>query len=361
MTTLTSPRALSLTQQPVTRPQVTDLRTLLAEAGEDGLLRNHRRLLAVSHHTTAGFPDRVLRRRLGDDRARLDTYLEALAGLFPPEAGYHHDRLQLRDELSSEQKETEPLNADAHLSFIGGGFTNCAEFAAGPGGPLEERPLWFVDFDGVYRDRDNTEIRRTRRTTFVGYNGEERVASAELEVPVPRGRVALDLASDLVSTDPSGGPTIPAGALLQPILEAISTHGVTHGRIQLHLHPEERGAGLTVNEFEALLMTRDLVELFESPLRWAAARQAGNALLSALRALRISRERRERLRDRVLARPTPRILRLRRDLRLPLLPDGPPGAPARPVQGRYQSPILVQWDPAPAGVRRVRATLWRFR
>lgn len=355
MTTMTSPQALSLTQQPSTRPQVTDLRALLADAGETDLLEQHRRLLVVSHHTTAGFPDRVLRRRLRDDRGRLDAYLDALAGLFPPGAGYHHDRLQLRHELSSEQKETEPLNADAHLSFIGGGFTNCAEFRERPGRPLADHPLWFVDFDGVYRDREDTEIRRTRRTTFVGYNGEERVADVELEVPVPAGRVALDLADDAAT-----GP----GTHLGPILSEVRARGVTHGRIQLHLHPEERGAGLTVNEFEALLMTRDLAELFESPLRWAAARGAGRgagtALLGALRALGVSGERRERLRDRILARPTPRVLRLRRDLRLPLLPDGPTGAPVRPVRGRYQSPILVQWEPAPAGIRRLRATLWRF-
>lgn len=360
MTTVTSPQALSLTQQPRTRPQVTDLRDLLTDAGASGLLRNHGRLLVVSHHTTAGFPDRVLRRRLADDPVRLDAYLDALANLFPPEAGYHHDRLPLRHELSTEQKATEPLNADAHLAFIGGGFTNCAEFRGTGQQPLEERPIWFVDFDGVYRGRDMGEIRRTRRMTFVGYHEEERVSSLDLEVPVPEGRVALDLTGGGAGTLPGESPS-PGSSALEPLLEEVAAQGVTHGRIQLHLHPEERGAGLTVNEFEALLMTRDLAELFESPLRWAVARQAGDALHSALQALGISRERRERLRDRIMARPTPRVLRLRRDLKLPLLPDGPPGAPARPVQGRYQSPILVQWEPAPTGVRRVRATLWRFR
>ena len=54
-------------------------------------------------------------------------------------------------------------------------------------------------------------------------------------------------------------------------------HGVTKGRIRLTLAPGEHHAGLTVNEYETLLMRHDLREVLRDPLRFMAEK-AGHML-----------------------------------------------------------------------------------
>src|SRR4029079_458162 len=54
-------------------------------------------------------------------------------------------------------------------------------------------------------------------------------------------------------------------------------HGVTKGRIRLSLAPGEKHAGLTVNEYETLLMRHDLSEVLRDPLRFMAEK-AGHML-----------------------------------------------------------------------------------
>ena len=54
-------------------------------------------------------------------------------------------------------------------------------------------------------------------------------------------------------------------------------HGVTKGRIRIALAPGERHAGLTVNEYETLLMRHDLSEVLRDPLRFMAEK-AGHIL-----------------------------------------------------------------------------------
>ena len=49
---------------------------------------------------------------------------------------------------------------------------------------------------------------------------------------------------------------------------AVDRHGISHGRIDLSLLPEERHAGLTVNEYETLLMRHDLREVLENWKDW---------------------------------------------------------------------------------------------
>ncbi len=336
VTVKTSPRAFSIKIRSSRRPEVTDLRTEL-EAREDvPPLSRFTRLLCVSYHTTAGFMDPSLRRRLAGGPDRVQGFLDALAGIFPPHAGYHHDRLELRDELSEEQRIREPLNADAHLSFIGGGFTNCAVYRSD-----SAEPLWFVDFDGAYKDSLDQPVRRVRHATVVGYEEEEVVDSVELEVDAGREHRAVRLRQD-------------EDCLTQRLTEIARSHGIRYGRVDLRLANGERDSGITVNEFEALLMERDLKEILEEPLRYALD---DSQLQRALGALGVSPERRDPMLERALQATPARLLRVRREASLAVLPGGDGG---QVVQGTYQSPILLQWGQNGTGVRRLRADFIRL-
>lgn len=317
--------------RPRQRPEILDLRDHVP-AG----LQDHPNLLCVSHHTTAGFLDPTLRRRMGQDGERLEAFVKALADLFPPEAGYAHDHLSLRDELSEAQKLVEPLNADAHLAFIGGGFTNCVVVPSRP-----RAPIWFVDFDGVFLDRNSQVNQRTRTATIVGFQQEVTLGSIHVRLPdVRKGQVVrLD--------DPTLG-------VLQAMEEEIRRKGIRTGRIRMDLEDPHRGEGLTMNEFEALLMERDMQRILSNPFDFA--REGTRGLRMALEALGVTPRRLTRLLARLLGAPEPQLLRLQRSLSIAVLPKGTPDAPpigdnvGRPVMGTYQSPILVQ---RPSGASRM--------
>src|SRR4029450_2746293 len=53
--------------------------------------------------------------------------------------------------------------------------------------------------------------------------------------------------------------------------------GIEKGRVDIALHPSERNVGLTVNEYETLLMQHDLREVLQNPLKFAA--QKGRHML----------------------------------------------------------------------------------
>jgi thiamine phosphate synthase YjbQ (UPF0047 family) len=355
---------------PARRNQVTDLRPSLDEAVARGDLPPARHLLCISHHTTAGFPDRRLRLRLGSDPDRLRAFLEGLQDVFPREAGYEHDKLDRRTELSASQREREPLNADAHLAFIGGGFTNCVLHVR-----TGDSPVWFVDFDGTYETRTLETLQRRRHVTVIAVDDETEVARLRFQVPVPEGAAAVPLdAPDL--------------GIIEAVEQALQETRVRVGRIRIRLDEPRLGAGITVNEAEALLMDRDLVDVLAHPLRFAhgsdadrdpdrdanpgarangrttdpRAPAAAAGLDRALEALSVSPDRRRRLLGRALSSPSPRILRMRPEGSLAVVPgsgDGRDG-PGRILVGRYQSPILVQRSGLPERVRGVSVVLLRF-
>ena len=60
-----------------------------------------------------------------------------------------------------------------------------------------------------------------------------------------------------------------------------------------------------------------------------------------------------------LSTPAKRILRLKRHIRL-LVSDSAEAGSNHILHGTYQSPILVQYHPAPNGVRHLNITLHRF-
>ncbi len=348
------PTELDLTLTPRSRYDAIDVAARVREEFGDALAGS-RRVVYCSLHTTAGYLGQALSTRLDNRRERLDPFIRAFQGLFPAGAGYHHDRLHLRRELSHDQRQCEPRNADSHLTYIGSGLRNCVTYQHRPG-----EPVYFLDLDGV-----NGGQVRTRRTRVLGYTSEETVGTTRCEVPVSRHPIdSVNLA------DPRFG-------VLEAARELVSRWRVGNGRIDIALDRGELDAGVTVNEYETLLMRHDLAEVLADPLKFVA-RQGRHMLRDPLSipsksrgyarydlvqvlnelmdALRVTESALETLLARVMALPARRFLRLKRSVSL-LVSDSGGGI----VRGTYQNPILVQWAAAPRGSRALELTLTRFR
>jgi len=343
------PRELELTLTPRSRYDAIDVADRVARMHGDALA-GYRRVAYCSFHTTAGYLEQSLCSRLEHSRDRLDPFVGAFRRLFPEGAAYRHDRLDERAELSEESRKCEPKNGDSHLAFISAGLRNCVTYVNRPG-----EPVYFVDLDGT-----NESVARERRTRLLAFNHEEVLERIACEVPVSGHPIdSVNLA------DPRVG--------VMPLIDELLTrHGVAKGRVDVSLSPAERDAGVTVNEYETLLMRHDLAEVLADPLRflastgrralanpgaiaqksWGYAKydlvQVMNELMDALR---ISSSGVERLLARAMAVPARRKLRLKRTVSL-LVSDLESGR-GRLVKGTYQSPILIQWG----GAERRRRTL----
>jgi thiamine phosphate synthase YjbQ (UPF0047 family) len=350
------PIEITVQLRPEARYDAIDVAALVGEQ-HGGKLRSYARALYCSYHTTAGYLEQSLCSRLQNSRARLDPFIGTFQKVFPPGADYRHDHLHLRSELSADARAREPKNGDSHLAFIGSGLRNCVTYVQ-----RRQGPVYFIDLDGVGPDG-----RRERRTTVLGYEREEAVATLEMAVPVsPHPVDSVNL------RDAQFG-------LHDRVSALVARHGVEHGRIDLSLDAVERHAGLTVNEWETLLMQHDLVEVLRDPLRFMALK--GKNMLKdpwtipsktldyakydlihvfneAMKALGMSESAFERLLVRCIALPAQRFLRLKRSVSF-LVSAASPGGPL--VLGTYQSPILLQWSAAPRRERKVRLTLVRFR
>ncbi|HLA79616.1 MAG TPA: hypothetical protein VJU18_18730 [Vicinamibacteria bacterium] len=354
----TPPTELTLTVSPSARYDLIDMtKRVRRECGE--ALDRYRKALYCSHHTTAGYLDHSLASRLRHESHHLSHFFGAFRALFPPGAEYQHDQMDLRSELSDEQKGVEPRNADSHLTFIGAGMRNCVTYRNDP-----ETPVYFIELDGV-----NEGTRRVRSTSILAYDQEEFVHRATIPVPVSRHPVdSINLA------DPRVG-------FLDEVNELLARYGIEKGRVDITLAPQERHAGVTVNEYETLLMQHDLPEVLKNPLKYAALRgrhmlddplaipgktinyakydfvQVVNSLMEAFR---FNESVVEKLLARIMEIPARRFLGMKRSVSF-LASDGNMGGPARIVRGRYQSPILVQWRAADRQVRALAVTLVRFR
>ena len=295
---------------------------------------------------------------MGHSRKQIDPFIRAIKKIFPYNAGYFHDRMQLRDELSEGEKEKEPVNADSHLTFIAAGLKNCVTYIHRP-----EQPVYFIELDGIYK-----HYVRNRHTAVMAYNRAEIVHRGRLEIPVG-GSHAID-AFNL--KDPRYG-------LFATLADWLRQSGVDKGCIDIRLAPEEKHVGMTVNEYETLLMRNDLPQALSDPLRYVL--QRGKRLLqhpasipgkmhayAAYDSLRFYNELLDQVPvgrsviDRifsVLSTPAQRILRLKRHIRLLVSDSAGAGADCI-LQGTYQSPILVQHQPAAGGVRALDVTLRRF-
>jgi thiamine phosphate synthase YjbQ (UPF0047 family) len=350
------PLDITLDVVPRARFDMLDLRTRLSAQHREALAPFHQ-CLYWSSHTTAGFLERSVAARLAS-KPGIAAYLEAFRAIFPEGAEYEHDQMHRRTELAPEQREVEPHNADSHLAFIAAGLKTCVTYVNRP-----HEPICFVDLDGV-----NAGQPRRRLTRIIGFTQEEEVARLRLEVPVS------DHPIDSINLkDPRLG-------IYEQLTDFVTRHGVTKGRVRLALHDGEHHAGLTVNEYETLLMQHDLPEVLRDPLRFAV--EKGRHALADPRAvpqktldyakydlvrlmnqvvdrLGLGESLVERMLARALAVPANRFLRMKRSVSLLVSDKGHEGRGAL-VEGTYQSAILVQWHRAAKPVRLLDVVLTRL-
>jgi hypothetical protein len=107
-------------------------------------------------------------------------------------------------------------------------------------------------------------------------------------------------------------------------------------------------------------MRNDLPQALIDPLRFAL--QRGNDVVQLYNYLMAQVPVGRSVIDRIfaaLSTPAKRILRLKRHIRLLVSDDVEAGA-NHILHGTFQSPILVQYHPAPNGVRHLNITLHRF-
>jgi hypothetical protein len=350
------PTEIRLTLSPSRRFEAIDVNEKIAGQAGD-LLRRYHRTLYCSLHTTAGYLDQSLAGRMHHHHGRLAQFFDAWHAVFPPDAAYRHDQMELRSELSDSQKEVEPRNGDSHLTFIGSGMRNCVTYRNEP-----LAPVYFIDLDGT-----NGETRRERRTTIVAYDEERLAARESFEVPLSRHPIdSVNLA------DPKIG-------LVERIDEIVARSGIAKGRVDITLRASERNAGLTVNEYETLLMSHDLVEVLKDPLKFAVQRgrhmiddplaipsktlnyakyDVPRLINSLMEALHWDHSVFERAMAKLMALPARRLLRSRRVTFL-ASHDETLGRPTL-VRGTYQSPILVQWQAAQGQARTIEITLYEL-
>lgn len=345
---------------PASRVELINVRgKLLEEFGDD--FTKYTRSFYISNHTTAGYLDQRLAELLEHDGRGIKGYLQLFQELFPAGADYTHDAMHLRSELSEEQRDKEPLNADSHLTFIGAGLHNSASYELDG-----SEPVWFVELDGVHVGGT-----RHRRTTVIAYDHEEEVVS--MRVPVKASAHPID-AQNL--RDPDLG-------FIGALQKLVEQHRVSFGRFDVSLPDDEQHAGLTVNEYEALLMNYDLRDALRNPFRFMA--QTGKDVTSVLRDPRTIPAKavnfaqfdafyvlnqvldRVRLRDSLVERvvnkavalPVSHFLRMKRGFSLPILDRRGDGT-GEIGWGTYQSPILVQWKGPPRRTRALDVTLVKF-
>ena len=350
---------VTLEIEPESRVDVINVRERIPDRIRSRFSR-YSKAVYYSYHTTAGYFGEKLSAQLNHSGEALRDFVQMFQTLFPSRRGYRHDQMELRTELSREQKVTEPHNADSHLTFISSGLTNCATYEN-----RDDTPVYFVDLDGIWND-----VRRRRRTTVLAFNEEQVVARVGLPVPVSRHPI-----DSINLMDPNLG-------FFSRLQDLIREHQVDRGRIDISLAPEERNAGLTVNEYETLLMQHDLARVLRNPLHFMA--KSGRQMLGNPRAipgrardyakydlvqvinqtvdaLGLSESVFERLLQRFVRAPADHFLGMDRSLIL-LVSNAHANGSGRGsiVNGIYQSPILVQWDRPESETRRLEISLVRF-
>ena len=318
----------------------------------------YRKATYTSFHTTAGYLDQSLVSRLRYEKKRIAAYINAFKKLFPSQADYFHDQMELRGELSDLERTLEPKNADSHLTFIGSGLKNCVNYSNKP-----ETPVYFIELDGIHQYG-----RRQRHSKVIFYNREEVVFKHRVGVPVTRHMV------DSVNLrDPKLG-------YLEKITTLLNKFEIEYGRVDITLDPTEKHAGLTVNEYETLLMNHDLAEVLKNPLEFMS--EKGKYIIhhperlaqrtkeyakydlvhifnELMDAFHISQSGLEKILAKFIAFPAERFLRVKRNVSF-LVSNTQNGNFPEILRGKYQSPILVQWKPPGEQTRYLNLTITRF-
>jgi thiamine phosphate synthase YjbQ (UPF0047 family) len=353
-----APQVISLDVYPDSRFDIIDMsqRALEKLNGERGLFQ---KATYCSFHTTAGYLEQSLVSRLRYEKDRIVSYINAFKKLFPFHAEYRHDQMDLRTELSELERMVEPKNADSHLTFIGSGLKNCVNYTNKP-----EAPVYFIDLDGVHEYG-----RRNRHTKVMFYNEEEVVYTHRVGVPVSRHMV-----DSINLRDPRLG-------YLDKITSLLREYQIEQGRVDISLDPAEKHAGLTVNEYETLLMTHDLPEVLKNPMEFMS--EKGRYIINhpqrlahrtkeyakydlvhifneLMDAFHITQSGLEKILSKFIALPAERFLRVKRSVSF-LVSNSQNGNYAEILHGKYQSPILVQWKPTVEQVRYIDLTVTRYK
>jgi hypothetical protein len=335
------PQEIFLAISPKERFDMIDIAKMAMEH-VNGKADLYKKAMYSSFHTTAGYLEQSLCSRLQYNKDRIASYIRAFRHLFPIDANYLHDKMELRSELSESQKKVEPKNADSHLTFISSGLKNNVTYANQP-----DVPVYFIDLDGVHEHG-----KRSRKTNVLFFNTEETVYEDQVQVLVSRHPV-----DSINLRDPKLG-------YLDKLNKLLETFEVEKGRVEISLDPTEKHAGLTVNEYETLLMTNDLIDVLKNPFEFVG--EKGKYILNnphtipkrtreyakydfvhifneLMDAFHISESVVEKILSKFFALPAEKFLRVKRSISLPFS-NMEEGKPAKIVQGTYQSPILLQWQ-----------------
>jgi len=236
---------LRLSLAPTRRFEAIDVNShIVAEVGD--VLRRHRKALYCSLHTTAGYLEQSLSARLRHNHDRLSQFFGSFHALFPEGAAYHHDRMELRTELSRRRNRS---SAQRRLtSHLHGRRPQKLRH-------VSDAPRCAGLF---HRSRRHARRQRRRRTTaVVAYDRERVVAATSVVIPMSKHPIeSVNLA------DPRLG-------MLAEINDLLAKSGLERCRVDLAIEAGERHVGLTVNEYETLLMKNDLVSVLKDPLRFA--------------------------------------------------------------------------------------------
>jgi thiamine phosphate synthase YjbQ (UPF0047 family) len=353
-----APQEISLDINPSSRFDIIEISKLILEKLTFDHTLYHKATY-TSFHTTAGYLEQSLVSRLHYEKERIASYINAFKQLFPLQADYQHDQLELRSELSDLERKSEPKNADSHLTFIGSGLKNCVTYLNRP-----ETPVFFIDLDGIHEFG-----RRRRHSKVMFYNQEEVVYTHRVGVPVSKHMV-----DSINLRDPRLG-------YLDKITGLLNEYEIEQGRVDITLDPTEKHAGLTVNEYETLLMTHDLLEVLKNPLEFMG--EKGRYIIhhpdrlaqrtkeyakydlvhifnELIDAFHISQSALEKILSKFIAYPAERFLRVKRSVSF-LVSNTHNGNYAEILRGKYQSPILVQWKPNSQQTRFLNLTITRFK
>lgn len=348
---------INLALTPASRLDVIDVRRRIRENHGD-ILDSYDRVLYCSHHTTGGYIDQELAHRLNHSLDSIHAFLRAFQRLFPAGKSYRHDDMASRAELTEEQRKDEPPNADSHLSFISAGIENCVDYRNDERG----RPVYFIDLDGV----NHKDQARRRRSTIVGFDKDRLVDRFSVKAPVADEHIgSVDLNNEEIG-------------LFEKAEDLIRQQGIQKGWVEFELAPDQLGAGLTVNEYEILLMQHDLASVLKNPLEYAIT--SGQYLFrnplalpgkswqyvkydfirminSVLHVPGFRKLLPDQAVRRLFTTSASHFLGMKRAVRFLVLPGEESDECGSIVKGTYQSPILVQWKKPNSGSRRIIATL----
>ena len=354
-----SPSEFALELTPRARVDVFDVRAEVSSRYGDAL-SPYPRALCCSFHTTAGYLDRGVAARLNQGPDGVMPYIDVFRTMFPEGAGYEHDKIERRTELSPAQRPQEPLNADSHLAFMAG------------------RPQ---DLRGVSESARASRCRssistacmpagpRTRHTSVIGYSAEEAVATGahrrsgfgpQCRIGEPEGSASRRLravrrsrasarrgqgahppftGARRAACGPDRQRVRDAPDASRPVGSAARSAAVHGGKGGAHARQSARDsrAGRSTTR-----STISCASSIASLTRWGCGQSRVENVLS-----------------RAIAMPASRFLRMKRSVSL-LVSDRDAAAKAAIVEGTYQSPILVQWHRGNGRMRVLDVTVTRF-